>query len=525
MDNRFFYKEEIYFAEHHKQNLLEHNQEKVVDMLLQNTAVGVVGGFYEEGLPIHFISQFALRNIGYTFEEFMEKTGGNFIEAVCPDDRRFYTMDLLGQSDGSEKREFRLINQKGDYVWVSEMRTKSVADNGRPLWISSIRLVHNEHMAKRHFISKISHDLRTPMNAILGMARLARYNIDNREKLDTYLDLVIQSSYHLLNEIGQVLDLKSIESGVMQLEEQPFNLHELVQEIEELFAGRLENKKQRLVISYKHVRHNQLIGDTVNLQKVIMNLLANAIKYSPDESDIELDVEELEPADPDKAGFEFRVTDHGIGIPESMQDRIFEPFERIEDSRESSDIPHIGLGLAVTKSIVQMMGGTLRLTSEVDVGSTFTIAQQIRIQTEESRQQSEKSAPSLEDMRVLAVEDNQINQELIVEMLNQDGIDVDVADNGAEAVKLFASHENGYYHIILMDINMPVMNGYECADTIRQMPEHGGDMIPIIAVTSDTLAEDVKLALSHGMNGHMPKPINFEELRATLLFWKNKHKI
>lgn len=524
MDNRFYYKEEIYFAEPHKQNLLEHNQEKVVDMLLQNTAVGVVGGFYEEGLPIHFISQFALRNIGYTFEEFMEQTGGHFIEAVCPDDRRFYTMDLLGESDGSEKREFRLINREGDYVWVSEMRTKSIADNGCPLWISSIRLVHNEHMAKRHFISKVSHDLRTPLNAILGMARLARYNIGNREKLDTYLDLVIQSSYHLLNEIGQVLDLKSMESGVMQLEEEFFNLHELVQQIEELFAGRLKKRKQKLVISYVDVKHSELIGDTVNLQKVITNLLSNAIKYSPEGAKIEVDVVEKESADPERANFEFRVTDHGIGIPESMQDRIFEPFERIEDSRESSDIPHIGLGLAVTKSIVQMMGGTLKLSSQIDVGSTFTIEQMIRIQTDESRRKRENADDSLEDMQVLAVEDNIINQELIVEMLNQDGIKVDVADNGAEAVKLFQSHEKGYYQIVLMDINMPVMNGYECTDAIRQMPEHGGDMIPIIAVTSDTLAEDVKLALAHGMNGHMPKPINFEELRATLLFWKNKHK-
>ena len=325
---RYYYREEIFFVDHSDREFLEENNNKVIELLNNNSAVGVVGGFYDEGYPLYFISQFALKSLGYTFDEFMAMTEGKFIEAVCPEDRNFYCAGM--GEEGESVREFRMLHKNGENIWVGEVRMESVTADGRRLWLSSIRVVHNEHLARREFISTISHDIRTPLNAIIGMAKLASINNHSPERRQEYLNHVIKSGYHLLNQIGQVLDMNSIETGVMHLEDKPFHLKHFVGEIERMFSQELTSRKQCLKVRYVNVVHENLLGDKMNLQKVFINLLANASKYSADGQEIELVIIETPLPKEECASFEIRFIDHGVGIARNMVEHIFEPFERPE---------------------------------------------------------------------------------------------------------------------------------------------------------------------------------------------------
>ncbi len=517
---RYHYREEIFFVDHSDSEFLEENNNKVIELLNNNSAVGVVGGFYDEGYPLYFISQFALKSLGYTFDEFMQMTEGKFIEAVCPEDRNFYCAGM--GEEGESVREYRMQHKNGENIWIGEVRMESVAADGRRLWLSSIRVVHNEHLARREFISTISHDIRTPLNAIIGMAKLAIINTHSPERQQEYLNHVIKSGYHLLNQIGQVLDMNSIETGVMHLEDKPFHLKRFVGEIEKMFLQELTSRKQRLKVRYENVVHENLLGDKMNLQKVFINLLANASKYSADGQEIELVIIESPLQQEEYASFEIRFIDHGVGIARNMVEHIFEPFERIEDSRTTGDIPHIGLGLALTRKIVSMMGGKLSVKSRLHEGSCFMLVQKFKIQEDNHTQGKVLAVDDLTGMRVLVVEDNELNQEIMAELLGIENVETEIAANGLMAVQMFQGHEKGYYDAVLMDIHMPVMDGYDAANLIRSTVDLGGEDIPIIAVTTDAMPEDVEQELRYGMNGHMSKPINFEELKAILSFWKNK---
>lgn len=519
----YYYQEEIYFANQRDENFLRMNQDKVVEMLSGNLAVGVIGGYYEEGFPIHFVSAFTLNNLGYTMESLMEATGGLFLNLVCPDDRSFFVMGMKERPEAA--REYRLLHQNGEVVWVNELRTESVAEDGRKLWIGSIRLVQNEHMARREFISKISHDVRTPLNAIIGVAKLIAMQKNDSEKLREYLEVIVNSSYHLLHQMDEVLEMNSIESGVINLEEQGFSMHEFIEELREIFVPRLEEREQELEIIYEDIAHDKVLGDVLNIQKIFINLLENASKYSPHDSQIQLVVHENPQTQVEYAEYEIKVIDHGVGIDESMLERIFQPFERIEDSRVTGGIPHIGLGLAITKSIVEMMNGKLSVTSKLQGGSCFMVSLPLKIQLDDVAQGQLENKSVLDGMRILAVEDNEINQEILVELLRAENVTVEIAENGLRAVEIFREKKKSYYDAILMDIHMPLMDGYEATENIRMIAENGGDTIPIIAVTADTMQEDIEMALQYGMNGHISKPLNFEELKATLSFWHNRHSL
>lgn len=518
----YYYKEEIFFANQQNESFLQTNQDKVIDMLSANLAVGVVGGYYDEGFPIYFISSFALNNLGYTMESLMEVTGGFFLNLVCPDDRPFFIMGMNDEPESS--REYRLLHQDGNAVWVNELRTESVAEDGRRLWIGSIRLVHNEHLARREFISTISHDVRTPLNAIIGVAKLIAMQRHDPEKISEYLEVIVNSSYHLLHQMDEVLEMNSIESGVINLEEQEFSMHEFMEELREIFCSRLMERGQELEIIYNGIKHDRVLGDAMNLQKIFVNLLENASKYSPHDSQIQLIVSEISQED-EYAEYEMKVVDHGLGIDQSMLKRIFEPFERIEDSRVTGGIPHIGLGLAITKSIVEMMDGRLSVVSKPHGGSSFIVNLPMKVQLGERKQEPLKNKSVLDGMKILVVEDNEINQEILVELLKAENVTVELAENGLRAVEMFQEREKSYYDAILMDIHMPLMDGYEATENIRTIADHGGDTIPIIAVTADTMPEDIEMALQYGMNGHISKPLNFEELKATLSFWHNRHSL
>lgn len=513
MADRYYYEEQIYFIEEHNKGLIEINQRKIVEMLQNNHAVGVVSGFYEEGYPLYFISHFMLSGLNYdSFEEFMENTGGNFIEAVFPDDRSFFEE---GIKDGPREREYRILNKKGEYVWINEVRTESHTYDGRILWIGSVRFVDDKHEAKKEFVSTISHDVRTPLNAIIGMANLAKLNMDKPEKLKEYLDVIVESGYNLLGEINEVLELSDIEAGVLYLNNTNFDLKELVNEAISLIDGEVKAKQQDILVRYINVTDTKVVSDRDNLLKVFVNILDNANKYSDVGGKIELNVEEIK-NDGENVIFRIDFRDYGSGINEYMIKYVFEPFERASDSRKSGDVPHIGLGLPITRNIVNFMGGNLTVESTQGEGSCFTLVQPMKLQSKFDLQRAVGDI-GIENMKILVVDDNDVNRELLCEYLAMERAVCVEAVNGLEAVNIFEAADD--LDAILMDIHMPVMDGYEATDIIREKSN-----IPIIAVTADSGPQDVREALDHKMNGHMSKPIDFEQLKATLMFWRYNGK-
>lgn len=346
----------------------------------------------------------------------------------------------------------------------------------------------------KEFNSKLSRDIRTPLNTIIGMANLARRNLDDREKADEYLDLVIHTSYHLLDQIEDALNIRNTEDAILHHGNTPFHLRELIDQTETQDLQNLIMHNQQLAVHYDPVYHENLIGDKDNLQKLFFNLLSNVSNNSPDGSTIHLHVRERLQLNLDSSFFDFSISGDTTSI--------------LEDS--------------IIKSLVEILNGTMSSETSGKDGFSFSFSVELLIQNKKLLRQLEKQNHSVKGMTILVAEDNKLNQDIISELMVLENVTIDMADDGLEAVKLFINHKKDYYDAILMDIHMPVMNGYEATDCIRNCTENGGDYIPIIAVTSDALPEDIDEALRHNMNGHMSKPINFENLKEALSFWKNR---
>lgn len=993
MARRWFYKEEMFFtSEEH--SIGDENQEKIIELLARNVAVGVVGGFYEEGYPVYFISQFALSNIGMTFEQFMERTGGNFLEAVYEPDRSIFSQVYLPGEE--EKREYRLINRDGEPVWVRGLRTESKSEDGRKIWICAVRLideerrlsklsfeafrmlqdtyfrisaidlkknhitdlkfvesetrdverlngdyrmtvascaknyvhendrmnfrnimaaenlmqvflnggapiqfsylrlvagewkwvqsvlapmenfdedsarvmwyvkniteervreaemmertlrtnaelvqtkkkleeanlkiqesnqmlrrtlsaeeqyrqaiiseaifvynvnvtknlieedfyeilgeqmtpileqmgfqvpcnaddfflqwskervfpidreifvqtVNTEHLleayesgenelvmeietscgddqpmilrhtilltkeastgdvlalinakditeirrrnretqkalldayeaadrascAKTDFLSKMSHDIRTPMNAIIGMTAIAGTRLDDPEGMSECLSKISSASRYLLSLINEVLDMSRIESGALTLNEEDFNLLDMLESLVHMMSGTARTKGQKIEL-HKQGLHNVYVrGDALRLQQTFMNVISNSIKYTGEDGEINIEVTE-KPSSQARIGcYEFVIADNGKGMTEDFLQRIFEPFERAEDVRISK-IQGTGLGLTISRNVIQLMGGDIQIKSELGEGTVVTItvplkyqepgqmdkedlrgqtvlvvddepftcertcillqklgmkgewvlsgedalayvmkkqqnqekifailldinmpgmngmetAKAIRSQVgfevpivvvsaydwadieEEAKtagingfimkpldqnrlinsfrffipeKEEEISEPTLECLeeedysskRILVVEDNDLNREIAEEILSMTGAKVETAENGKEAVDMVAASEEGYYDLILMDLQMPIMNGHDATRALRAMDRKDTAKVPIVAMTANAFVEDVQKSKASGMNEHMSKPLDIEQLQQMLSRWLGKRR-
>lgn len=665
-----YYKEEIYFTEGDSRELMAWNQNTIVELLAENGAVGVVGTFYEEGLPLYFISHFMMANIGYTFEEFMEVTGGNYLEIVYLKDRAGLMPEL--EEEGDRAHQYRLRHKNGENIWVSSISKESVTMDGRKLRISAVRVIDEVHrremelldtlgheydqiayidvrsktyewikryqaapeeymngsaeelaeyfqdylehqvhpedvelrnllsrlselsgdqmrqggdyqeiyrclvdgryqwmelhasfggsyshdtaylilgfrnvdarmrkelesnqlltvslerarrsnMVKRDFLSKISHDLRTPLNSILSVAELAG-KAERMEQLEEYFSVVRTAGAHLLWLVDEILDMSELETGSLALTEQSFVIADFLREIQGAYLPELKSRRQRLTTECGRVRHHHVLGDEEKLRKILGNLVSNAMKFSPEQSTICLGAEELPGLRAGYAPYRFSVTDEGMGIAPSMQEKIFEAFEGIEDPRVSQ-MPDVGLGLAITRNLVEMLHGEIQVESVPGKGSSFTVTLEFRLFGKEEAQETAGEEVDLAGMRILLVEDNDVNREIAAEILGEKGICVEEAVNGAEAVERFRERGRDYYDVILMDIQMPLMNGYEATRQIRALGELKGDAVPIIAVTADAFQEDVKLAGQAGMSGHLKKPLDFREMYRMLAGYREK---
>ena len=397
----------------------------------------------------------------------------------------------------------------------------------------ALKVAESASKAKSTFLSNMSHDIRTPMNAIIGFATLALDDIRDGKKVQDYLSKILSSSKHLLGLINDILDMSRIESGKVVLEEQETDLVTTLQELQSIMEGQAKERKLKLHVDYSNLRDRHVFCDKTRLNQVMFNLLANAVKFTSEGGSIWLTMSQLEPTYEveDRAIYEIRVKDTGIGMDKAFIKHIFEPFER-ERTSTVSKIQGTGLGMAITKNIVDMMGGTIEVESQKGVGTEFIIRLELRLQAEagvanEDGTKQHGHAEGVAEFagkRLLLAEDNELNREIACMLLSKYGFVIDTAENGQEAVDLVAASAPDYYDLVLMDIQMPVMDGHEATRKIRSLENKVLAKVPVVAMTANAFDEDRKAAKECGMNGFISKPINMQEVVQALRMCLQDHK-
>lgn len=381
-----------------------------------------------------------------------------------------------------------------------------------------------ESKTKTEFMNRMSHDLRTPINGILGMIHVIRKSWNNQEKLEDSVDKIEISTRHLMDLVNDVLDMSKLESGHLTVHEEPFDLEDLMKEVAVLMQGQLEetgitHRKHR-----ENMQHTMLKGDALQLQRIMMNLFGNAVKYNKKNGTIDTYATEIS-CDGKNVLYEFRIEDSGIGMSrEYMEHELFQPFTQ-EKADARTQYKGTGLGMSIVKGLIDRMNGTISVRSTPGEGSEFTFRLAFRLAEEERQQAADNKEDAKDDlagMRVLLVEDNDINMEIAEFYLTDAGMIVEKAWNGKEAVEKYEAAPKGYYSAILMDIMMPVMNGIEAARNIRRKEKNGGKEIPIIAMTAQSERESKESCSLAGMNAYISKPVDPENLIRILRMYQKR---
>ena len=384
---------------------------------------------------------------------------------------------------------------------------------------NALAVAEHANRAKTAFLNNMSHDIRTPMNAVIGFTALATTHIDNKELVLDYLKKIHTSGEHLLSLINDILDMSRIESGSVQIEYTTVHLPDILQDLRTIIAGSVYSKKQKLHIDIQNVCHEDIITDKLRLMQVLLNIIGNAVKFTPMGGMICVCVSEQPCKKDGYATVVFRVKDNGIGMSPEFQKHVFDSFAR-EHTVTENGIGGTGLGMAITKNIVDMMGGTIRVESEVGKGTEFTVMlaceiselnpeqkEAIKNKKQENRTESRRS---YKGKKILLVEDNELNREIATAIMQEIGLDVDIAEDGTDAVNIMSSAEGRSYDLIFMDIQMPKMDGYTATREIRTLKDPKCANIPIVAMTANAFEEDREKAIRAGMNGHIAKPISTE---------------
>ena len=362
------------------------------------------------------------------------------------------------------------------------------------------------------------------MNAIIGYINLAERDENREKELREYLAKIKTSSHHLLALINDVLEMSRIESGKMDLEPIAVDLKKTLGEVRDMFSTQMEEKKIDFSVDTSHIRSSRVYCDKNRLNRVLLNLLSNAYKFTPEGGTVSVTAWQIDDEADGYAKYELRVADSGICMTEEFARKVFEAFER-ERTSTVSGIQGTGLGMAITKSIIDLMGGTIEVNTAPDCGTEFVIRLRFELQDgaddssetkEEEHREQKELAPDFSTMRLLLVEDMEINREIATMLLTNLGFMIETAENGREAVEKVEESASGYYVAVLMDIQMPVMDGYEAAERIRHLDDSELSRIPIITMTANAFSEDVKKAQDVGMNGHIAKPIDVNNMINTL---------
>lgn len=428
-----------------------------------------------------------------------------------------FNSTLLAQSDGYHQIILTLRDIHEDKL--KELREQQALQE-------AFDAAKAANMAKNEFLSRMSHDIRTPMNAIMGMTAIAGKYLDDKDRVQDCLAKITTASNHLLNLINEVLDMAKIESGKLNLLEEDFSISAMLQELLDLINPQLLVKKHHFTLTKAPELRDNVLGDKLRLKQLLLNILANAIKYTPPYGSISLEVRETHSRLHDTIGYEFIITDNGIGMDSEFAAKIFEPFARASDSR-TSEIEGTGLGMTIALNIARMMNGTIDVQSTLGEGSSFKAT--VYLHPHQQILSSNASAPaagidSLQEIscrgkQVLLVEDNELNLEIAVELLKYARLNITTAKNGLEGLDKFKAAPPGTYALILMDIQMPVMNGLEAAKAIRALPVKDAQTVPIVAMTANAFPEDIAATLQAGMNEHLSKPIDLEQFHSILQKW------
>ena len=432
----------------------------------------------------------------------------------------FYSISrrsLAEQKAEYEKRNNEIQTQAMKEMEESNKKLKKAKD----ITTEALQTAENANKAKTDFLSNMSHDIRTPMNAIIGMTSLIRHDAGNKAKVIEYADKIDISSQHLLGIINDVLDMSKIEAGKTVFKYTDFSILDFITELNAIFHSQIDEKNQTLTIIKENIRHEWVNGDQVHLMQIFSNLVSNAVKYTQEGGKIQFLVEECETKSSVYAKYRFLVSDNGMGMSADFKDTIFDAFTRAESSM-TNKIQGTGLGMAITKNLVEAMGGTIDVESELSQGSCFEVLIDLRIAEDRfvsSAEQAEKDEPAgnvLKGMRFLCAEDNELNAEILMELLKIEGAECTICENGKRVLEAFEQSVPGDYDMILMDVQMPVMNGYEATKAIRRSSHELAKTIPIIAMTANAFSEDIQHSLAAGMNAHVSKPVEMKVLEKTI---------
>ena len=413
-----------------------------------------------------------------------------------------------------------LIFEFADHTHEQEIR-KNIEE--------AMEIAKNANAAKSSFLSNMSHDIRTPMNVIIGLTNLMKHEVEHPEKQKEYIEKLEISTKYLLELINNVLDMSKIESGETKLNVEKFNILDQIEEIETMVRPQAVNRRQTFEIHTEHLRHKYLEGDALRIRQIFINIIGNAVKYTQEGGNICFEIKEIECNAVNCAKYCCVVTDNGMGMKPEYIKHIFEPFTRQENSL-TNQVQGTGLGMAITKNIVDMLGGIIRIESEEGKGSRFEVILELKIDQEaesqgmNDRKQTEdtkEEEAALNGMRFLCAEDNKLNAEILQAMLELAGADSVICSDGKEIVEKFEDVKPGEFDMILMDVQMPGMNGYEATKAIRKSKNPLGKEIPIIAMTANAFSDDIQKSMDAGMNAHISKPMDIRMLAKVVKHIKN----
>ena len=432
----------------------------------------------------------------------------------------FYSISRF--SIANQKVKFEKRNNELQAMAISEMEEANKnLKKAKNIATEALQTAENANKAKTDFLSNMSHDIRTPMNAIIGIISLIRHNAGDKEKVIEYADKIAISSQHLLGIINDVLDMSKIEAGKTVFKYSDFSILDFMEELNTIFHSQANEKNQSFIITKENLKHEWVNGDKVHLMQIFSNLLSNAIKYTQEGGVIQFIAEESETNSSTYGKYHFIVSDNGMGMSADFKETIFDAFTRAESS-VTNKIQGTGLGMAITKNLVESMGGTIEVESEPNRGSSFEVILNLKIvenrvvSSTEQIEMHETDSDILDGMRFLCAEDNELNAEILMELLKLEGAECTICENGKRILEAFEQSVPGEYDMILMDVQMPVMNGYEATKAIRRSSHEQAKTIPIIAMTANAFSEDMQHTLAAGMNAHISKPVDMKLLKKTI---------